>query len=47
MSEEQSAAEYKIAASISMRNIGILPFVMRIAETLRSIVQMRYASNPG
>lgn len=45
--EEPSAAEYKTAASISTRNIGTLRFVVQTAETLRSIVQMRYASNPG
>jgi hypothetical protein len=45
--EEPSAAEYKTAASISTRNIGTLCFVVQIAETFRSIIQMRYASNPG
>jgi hypothetical protein len=45
--EELSATEYKTAASISTRRIGTLRFVMRIAETLRSFIQMRYASNPG
>lgn len=47
ISEEQSAVEYKRAASTSTHIIGILPFVERIAATLRSIVQMRYASSPG
>jgi len=39
--EEQEDAEYKIAASTSTRNTGILPLVARILETLRSFVQMR------
>jgi hypothetical protein len=45
--KEQSAVEYKIAASTNTRNKGILRFVARTAETLRSIVQMRYATSPG
>lgn len=44
--KEQSAVEYKIAASTNTRNKGILRFVARTAETLRSIVQMRYATSP-
>jgi hypothetical protein len=47
ISEEQSAVEYKRVASTSTHMIGIFPFVERIAATLRSIVQMRYASSPG
>lgn len=46
MSEEHTAAEYRIAASTNTRNMGMLFFVARVAETLRSIVQTRYASNP-
>lgn len=44
-----SAIEYKIAASMSTRIIGIiLPFVLaRILATSRSIAHIRYASNPG
>jgi hypothetical protein len=47
MMKGQSAAEYKIVASTSTRNIGILRFVVRTAEALRSIVQMRYITSPG
>jgi len=53
MTEQQTSAmtsdtEKKIAASIiarSMYIVGLL--VVRIPEKLRSIVQIRYASNPG
>ena len=42
-----NATEYKTAASTTTRNICIVgPLVMRLPETLRSIIQMRYASNP-
>jgi hypothetical protein len=41
INDEQSAAEYKIAASTNTRNKGIFPFVVRIPETLRSLIQMR------
>jgi hypothetical protein len=44
--EEPSGAEYRTVASISTRNIGPLHFIMQIAKTLRSLIQMRYASGP-
>jgi hypothetical protein len=45
---ERSAMEYKIAASMITRIIlVVMTFVARAVETLRSIFQMRYASNPG
>jgi len=48
ISRGRSATVYKRAASMSTRIIGIrVPFVVRIVETLRSIIQMRYDSNPG
>jgi len=44
----KSDTENKIAASINTRNMCIVGLlVVRIPETLRSIVQIRYASNPG
>jgi hypothetical protein len=44
----KSTTVYRIAASTSTRIIGItLLFEARSIETARSIVQMRYASNPG
>jgi hypothetical protein len=45
--EELSAAEYKTAALISMHNIGTLCFVVQIADTFHSIIQMRCTSNHG
>lgn len=43
----KSAIEYKIAASISTRNMCITGLLAtRAPETPRSIIQMRYASNP-
>jgi hypothetical protein len=52
MTEQTSAmksdTENKIAASITTRSMCIVGLsVVRIPETLRSIVQIRYASNPG
>jgi hypothetical protein len=42
-----STTEYKTAVSISTRTSGIIgPFVVRAVETLLSIDQMRYISNP-
>lgn len=44
---ERSAMVYKIAESIITRIILVVTtFVAREVETLRSIFQMRYASNP-
>jgi hypothetical protein len=45
---DKSVTEYKIAASASTRTIGIIEPLLevQIAETLRSILQMRYARNP-
>jgi hypothetical protein len=41
-------AVYKTAESKSTRNIGIkVVSLVRTVETLRSIIQIRYASNPG
>lgn len=46
-SADRSVTEYRMAASMSTRTIGIMDFlVVRIAEILRSIIQMRYARNP-
>lgn len=45
MSDEHAAAEYKTAASTSTCNMGTF-FEAWIVETLRSIIQIRYASNP-
>lgn len=43
----KSAREYKTVASTSMRTIGIMEFfVARNVDTLHSIIQTRYASNP-
>jgi hypothetical protein len=43
-----NTTEYKTAVSISTRTSGIIgPFVVRAVETLLSIDQMRYISNPG
>jgi len=53
MTEQQTSAmtsgtENKIAASIIARSMCIVGLlVVRIPETLRSIFQIRYASNPG
>lgn len=42
-----TVAEYKIAASVSTRTIGIIVlFVARIAKILWPIAQIRYDSNP-
>lgn len=47
MNVQRSAMEYKIAASVTTRSILVVViFVVRLLATLRSIFQMRYASNP-
>jgi hypothetical protein len=44
---QRSAIEYTIAASIITRSILVVViFVVRVLATVRSIFQMRYASNP-
>ncbi|KAG1753121.1 hypothetical protein EDD22DRAFT_1001124 [Suillus occidentalis] len=48
MSPMSPMTVYNTAASMSMRTIGSgVLLVVRTSETFRSIVQMRYASNPG